>query len=1432
MAKKSRAEKFAERAAAEAAAAQDSASKHMSKYALKKIAQQNAERSGTVYMSAGAKAKEAEDLAAEQAKIRALTEDPDLIEHDLPATDRSYANVAKAAMEGANLIETPQKGTPVEINYEGKTVTVYLRPGETDVPEKILVERYKKELRRKAIREVRKQTMARMRKAGTVRGKGSKTRVVIPKKLELERQIIETFGVETRDRLPDLYDPQERLSSTYKHNQLGQMLMTPLKRFLPPVVGRDPLAAYLDKWANKIDTQGIFADAFAKIKHIRRHEDGFARVGLIAFLKFVEGISKNTIIDDYAFDQHLYIKRREVTSFINTMKEPALRWAKQRHKYENNYAFVYFDTYPIHIKLGKRRTICIQLLLSIGVTLDGRKDLLAAIPDLTSGRLTVVFWEKILENFKNLGMQNICFVVASARCRYLDLAVNNIFPEATMHYNLQEVLQLDSYALEAPHRKEFMADVAKLLECENFDLAREQLSALRDKWEPLMEDSHVILQGNIEYLRVHTLLSNLERRVFSSQKTVSSAASLLLGLKASDDFFSDNAEIIVYIFYRYLLIAKPYWFEHQDEAVNNLTYSRIFTTLRQCDVPGAILLNRLLGEQHESFMLRHFGSFGNGPVFNLNPARKRISLSGHIDNNTYAQQEADGSKTNAIGSAPDYISAALSSNDVETQATDADVADKTDTANANDAAATDTAVASETSNETPVLLSPAEKALQSISNYERKYNAFAQEQVNDSQLSSSLTLLSSTQSAVIPYENNFVNPFSTAAANSMQSLKAKSTSTKSKCEEDANTADEHSSTVPSRLAQAVFKENRVNFSGSFNGLDLSALNEYAQICPLNLISGSLSPLSNTIDGTFGFTPVAVRPEMHKVHKSSAVREALSLEFNAASKAAAEAKVAAAKAEKAAKIAAKEEAQNFGVQVVSATLLDKDSGESVNELIEESKTLKLDVKQEKAAKTKATSANKAKHTVDTDNKTTDAASYERVYTETTHDEFAIAKVAQNNDVAVSYSVDDDNGSGEAIRPDETLRSQDDYEEFKNVKSNIQTANTVLGMLRPSVARALRDDRIELKKAEREVIYECLGEDFDFAKIENVAHTITPIFRTTMHAKNIERRNKRAEEKKLARKEPRRRAHLNYLKRKAKKEAIAKDEARFGPYSSDALIPVNTVKDSAPKSNVLSDSSFGAEVKNIDSIVKDTGGFDANRVIAKTDFSSGSPATKVQLSAAERNLTASAKDMFTLLDKFDPNEGQIGSLTLNTTPVATQTSSGLNITSLAQEVTELSISSVAASKAKSTRTSRAKKSDLSSEIVNVVADAIDSGDAQAANTDDEAQKKRPRARRAIKPSVKATVAAIEADVKRKQAQKAKALENDGSIALKNAAKVSAKDLNLDAESTLNITPVADAEVQVVPAPLRNRIYEEFNMTPGIKTEKPQRVNLKKTKKSTTK
>ena len=53
----------------------------------------------------------------------------------------------------------------------------------------------------------------------------------------------------------------------------------------------------------------------------------------------------------------------------------------------------YFDTYPMHIKLGKKKVINVHTLFILGVTLDGRKDILGIVPDLTSSRVSVSFWD-------------------------------------------------------------------------------------------------------------------------------------------------------------------------------------------------------------------------------------------------------------------------------------------------------------------------------------------------------------------------------------------------------------------------------------------------------------------------------------------------------------------------------------------------------------------------------------------------------------------------------------------------------------------------------------------------------------------------------------------------------------------------------------------------------------------------------------------------------------------------------------------------------------------------------------------------------------------------------------------------------------------------------------------------------------------------------
>lgn len=1624
MAKKSRAEKFAERAAAEAAAL-EAAPKRMSKYALKKIAQQNAEKSGVVYQSPGAKAKEAEDLAAEAAKLSALAEDGDAAEQKEAAKARAVARAAKAAIEGATGIEddqNPNVETKVKtIVRGGKTITIIERiDNDVDVPEKVKQKRIKTAARKQSIRNARKEAFRRLRK---VEGRFRRPRLIkgklnipIPDKIDFKRTIIETFGVETRDRMPDLYDPQEREASTFKHNRVERMLLSPIKKYLAPIVGKDSLAAYLDRWSRHNDPAGIFKEAFDQIKYIRRHEDGFARVGLPAFLKFVEGISKKNIIDDYAFEHHLFIKRREITGFINTMKAPALRWAKERHPYEASYAFAYFDTYPIHVKLGKRRVICIQLLLIIGVTLDGRKDLLAAIPDMASGRLSVAFWEHILENFKNLGMQNICFVVASARCRYLDLAVSNIFPDATMQYNLLDILQQDSYALPSEFRKKFMADVSDLLASEDFESSRLKLEYIRDKWEPLMEEGHAVLQGNIELLKVHTMLPVEERRIFNSQKTVSSAASLLLGKKGPDDFFSDNAEIMTFLFYRYFLVAKPFWNDHQDEAVFNLSYSRIFTVLRHCDNKGAKLLHRLLSLQHENFMQRHFGSFGNGPVFNLNPARKRIALSGQVGNNTLiasdaakseAQESAVEAKTDyslAARTADDYICASLPGSACSlTEPTTADsalndenvidvvgevvveeetkVSTKSSKAKTADAAAAQTADADTGVDAGPAKpLSAAEEALENVAVYERSLPSNT-DMLDDAgslldEEPQTLTLLSATQQAVIPYPTA-VAPEATQLSDAENAavLAAAAEAKYKEREEQRKRECKRPKAKPSRIAQAVFKENRLNFSGSFNGTDLNKLSSDIQIDPCMLISGgTLSPLLDCVDGTFGFISVKTSTHAGSTHRPSVLREAKAAELNAASKAAAEAKAAAIKAEKDAKAAAKALAEdpaynNFGVAVVSATTLTDEptaaaasdtaanaeaaakaaqaaeqaaeaaeasasaaaSAEAqadapaeaaeetakapakkrttrktkaakiaeVEETVEEVKlngslelsgaasssgtlvlenaasSVKTELKLEsiaslgitpvakeaaaevaesdngdkkpakktrtsKAAKAKAEAAalaeakakeEAAKNNIEAaiahdeeqgdateearakkDNFVTsgaqDIATYERVYEAVPHTDYALGQQTHTESPSVSYTVDNDKGSGAVITPNVATASQESgLDTLKGVRSNIQSANTVLGMLRPSVARALRDDRMELKKNERALVYQVLGSDFDFVKIEDVVHSISPIFRATMNEKNQERRQKRAEARRAARNEPKRIAHLRYLKRKTIKDALAKDAARFGPYNSDALIPVNTIKGTIPQTNVLSDSSFSADIKNMSTLIKEAGGFDADKVVAHTDYSSGAPAP-ASTSAAERNLEASAQDMFSLLHAYDQTETKTGSLTLNTIKEVEEKAPTLSVTSAANaEATD--------------------------------ADEAESGDAAA--TDETAKaaegasgaegEQRPRRRRRLYPkrakglSIMKSCEAIKIDAARKQAAKAKATAHDGDLALKNAAKVSMNELLESTSSSLSITPAETAKVPVVPEPLRNRIYEEFNLPPGIQTQKPQRVVLGK-------
>lgn len=1120
---------------------------------------------------------------------------------------KAKAKAIKAAMEGANGIEKVERNTrgnkkSVTFSRKGNVITVVRKETKLDPHKEAKAQEHLAKLERhaQAVRDARNEALAKLAAEGKKYQRPNRDLEAIPDKIEFDRKVVETCGVQIKDRLPNLTDLAERQAAMMPHNRRDQMLFAPIKRETQPIKGTDFMVKFLDSWSRRNDTQGIFTSLFEQVKAVRQNENGIAYIGLPAFLKFLEGASKNKIIDDYAFDFRQFIKRREITDFISSMQAPALQWAKNRPALEPYYAFVYFDTYPMHIKLGKKKVINVHTLFILGVTLDGRKDILGIVPDLTSSRVSVSFWDAILSHLKDLGCSEICFAIAAFKCRYLERSMKSHFPDATMHFNLLELLQFDSFSLPEDMRSQFMEDAKALAESVNYDEAYSQLSAIRDKWESHMREGETILQGSLDYLKVHTLLGTQERKVFSSQKIVSQAAALLMGNKAPDDFFSDNAEMLTYLFYRYLLIGKQYWIEHQDYAVNNLCFSKIFSQLRHLDISGSKLLNTLLLEQHKEFMYRHFGQFGNGPVFNLNPNKKRISLSGQIDDNAAVRGDAWNDTSNAAlntanepqeaqvnSLAPDMspkgddntapgdrnsASSSSSSDGARTNLASGASADGNDNVNTNTKAKAGARAGSETDTDAVAqVMGTGVTCIKDIEgsdltlNDDHKFNSNlvlglnAPKSMFDSEVKLTENGLDKTHifsmDNMHSFESNAFMAFGGLELDqssrallheSSATLTLNSVSSTSFIEKQdlmgyaggklTSAPEEPKNKVnskPSKLAVALrfeypkFKQRHVLVNGQEYVLTHAALGDLDPDKLNHQVLQNNSDIKgiDKVDGTFGFK---VLRSKRMSNKSVAPSHTNLNELN----------------------------NNNGAIVLAKDTEDKQ--------VTAESALKSNVQN--------TTANTGDHSSNIH------LSYSRHFN--AQNDPKIYKVG-NGLSSLKHHYDVDSVAGldglDTINFVNELGSEENNKQpstyLDSVSSNIQRANAVMGMLRPSIAQALRKDRLDLKKKDRELINLCLGSDFNFDEVNNVIHQVTPIFRSAMQNKIAMKAEKEAQKKAQERQRKKEKARERYLKRQEQKAALALQnqsqndtqneltDKDFEPINASDFNPLNGVNESS-------------------------------------------------------------------------------------------------------------------------------------------------------------------------------------------------------------------------------------------------------------------------------
>lgn len=435
----------------------------------------------------------------------------------------------------------------------------------------------------------------------------------------------------------------QRLNSSQRRRNAKGAQIKPAR----PLKGRDSFVKFFEHWRQKMDPSDLWTNALNHVCFTRKFENGNAYLGVPAFLKFLEGKTKRQIVDEYAFEFKLFLRRFEITNFIDGMRYYSDRWWNNRPRMESSYAIIYFDCHPVRFRGVDKAIRTEQVLMMLGVTMNGQTDLLSCMPGFKTKNLNIEYWSTILQYFKNRGVQNICYIVANFNCRYLERALGREFPQTTLQWNLMDVLNFNSFALPDFQRKFFMQDAQALCESPDFNIALERLHAMQDKWQPQMVDTehfpNGVLDGNEDLLERYTSMPLSMRPIMSTQKVVGNACTILFGPKRTDDHFSDYEEMLTYLFFRYILLARHIWGQNIGDTVCNLNFKQVFTKLRTLQCSGSKLLDALLRARQQHFFEKYFGSFGPGPVLSYQGRHGRLTVrlesSVKVEDNIWNERE-------------------------------------------------------------------------------------------------------------------------------------------------------------------------------------------------------------------------------------------------------------------------------------------------------------------------------------------------------------------------------------------------------------------------------------------------------------------------------------------------------------------------------------------------------------------------------------------------------------------------------------------------------------------------------------------------------------------------------------------------------------------------------------------------------------------------
>lgn len=228
--------------------------------------------------------------------------------------------------------------------------------------------------------------------------------------------------------------------------------------------------------------------------------------------------------------------------------------AWQNRTLEAIYPIVYMDAMVFKIKDDNGFYKNRALHFAIGITLEGKKDLLGMWLTDNEG---AKFWLLIVTELKNRGVEDILIASVDGLKGFSE-AINSVFPQTIVQRCIIHQIRYSMKYVGSKYQKEFMADLKRVYKAPTKEAAKEALLELEEKWGkryPMVINSW---KNNWSELSAYFEYSEPIRRIIYTTNTIEGFNRQVRKITKSKGGFSNDESLLKLVFLIYGDIAKKW----------------------------------------------------------------------------------------------------------------------------------------------------------------------------------------------------------------------------------------------------------------------------------------------------------------------------------------------------------------------------------------------------------------------------------------------------------------------------------------------------------------------------------------------------------------------------------------------------------------------------------------------------------------------------------------------------------------------------------------------------------------------------------------------------------------------------------------------------------------------------------------------------------